>query len=99
MAEACKMLKLLGQDVPQLPNTRLHAAMRQIFAGLPSEDVHAAMVKTLKQTRDLAPLSSLIDCLPSSLHAAALSIHVRRDDHKRLIEAVSTPLGAAMAWT
>ncbi|MHA6688545.1 sce7726 family protein [Mesorhizobium sp. A556] len=97
-AEARAMLKLLGLNVPDLPNTRLHAAMRDLFAGLPSQEVHAAMVKTLKRTRDLAPLSDLVDRLPPSLHAAALSIQVRRDDHKRLVEAVSTPLDEAMAW-
>lgn len=97
-AEACEMLKILGVDVPELPNTRRHAAMRSLFSGLPSQDVHAAMVKTLKRTRNLAPLSELIDRLPHSLHAAALSIQVRRDDHKRLVEAVSTPLEEAMAW-
>lgn len=97
-AEAREMLKFLGLNVPDLPNTRLHAAMRDLFAGLPSQDVHAAMVKTLKRTRDLAPLSDLVDRLPPSLHAAALSIQVRRDDHKRLVEAVSTPLDEAMAW-
>ncbi len=72
--------------------------MRDLFAALPSDDVHAAMVKTLKRTRDLAPLSDLVDRLPPSLHAAALSIQVRRDDHMRLGEAVSTPLAEAMAW-
>lgn len=92
------MLQLLGLIVPDLPNTQLHAAMRNIFARLPSQDVHQAMVKTLKRTRNLAPLSDLVDRLPASLHAAALSIQVRRDDHKRLVDAVSTPLAAAMAW-
>jgi hypothetical protein len=96
--EARAMLILLGLKVPEVPNTRLHSAMREIFAGLPSQDVHAAMVKTLKRTRDLAPLGNLVDSLPPSLHAAALSIQVRRNEHKHLIEAVSTPLSAAMAW-
>jgi len=56
-------------------------------------------VATLKRTRDLSPLSNLVDDLPRSLHAAALSIPVRRADHGRIVEAVSTPLGAAMAWS
>jgi hypothetical protein len=56
------------------------------------------MVRTLKHTRNLAPVSDLVDQLPASLHAAALSVPVRRADHGRLIEAVATPLNAAMAW-
>ena len=56
------------------------------------------MVKTLRLTRNLAPLGELVDQLPSSLQPAALSIQVRRADHDRLVEAVRTPLGAAMNW-
>ena len=97
-AEACAILKDLGVAIPDVPNTLLHAEIRECFRRLRPEDVHFAMVKTLKRTRDLAPLSQLVDRLPPSLHAAALSIRVRRSDHDRLVDAVRTPLGDAMAW-
>lgn len=97
-AEAGAILKILGVPLPDVPNTLRHAAMRELFETLDPSAVHVAMVKTLKRTRDLAPLSSLVDQLPRSLHAAALSIQVRRADHERIVEAVSTPLDAAMAW-
>lgn len=97
-AEAVAILKRLKIAVPDVPNTQRHAAMRAVFAQLDPTAVHKAMVNTLKRTRDLAPLSDLVDHLPRSLHAAALSIQVRRADHVRIVEAVSTPLGAAMAW-
>lgn len=97
-AEACSILVELGVGVPEVPNTMLHAAMRKCFQRLEPKDVHGAMVKTLKRSRNLAPLSGLVDRLPRSLHAAALSIQVRRSEHDRLVEAVGTPLGVAMAW-
>lgn len=97
-AEARAILKALGVPIPDMPNTMMHSAMREAFARLRPEDVHAEMVKTLKRTRDLAPLSEFVDRLPPSLHAAALSIQVRRKDHDRLVGAVKTPLGTAMAW-
>ena len=97
-AEAVAILKRLKIAVPDVPNTQRHAAMRSLFAQLDPTSVHKAMVSTLKRTRDLAPLSELVDHLPRSLHAAALSIQVRRADHARIVEAVSTPLGAAMVW-
>lgn len=97
-AEACSILVELGVGVPEVPNTMLHAAMRKCFQRLEPKDVHGAMVKTLKRSRNLAPLSGLVDRLPRSLHAAALSIQVRRSEHDRLVEAVGTPLCAAMAW-
>ena len=97
-AEAAVILKSLKIGIPDVPNTQRHAVMRGLFEDLDPTAVHAAMVKTLKRTRDLAPLRDLVEHLPRSLHAAALSIQVRRADHDRIVEAVSTPLGAAMAW-
>lgn len=97
-AEASAILKALGVPIPDVPNTRRHAAMRACFAELKPVDVHHQMVRTLKRTRNLARLSELVDQLPESLHAAALSISVRRGDHGRLVDAVATPLSMAMAW-
>jgi hypothetical protein len=97
-AEAAAILKSLSIEVPNVPNTQRHAAMRALFRNLDPAAIHCAMVRTLKRTRDLAPLSELVDRLPRSLHAAALSIKVRRIDHDRVVEAISTPLDAAMEW-
>ncbi|WP_024311599.1 sce7726 family protein [Sinorhizobium medicae] len=99
MGEAVAILNAMGVTVPQIPNTQRHAAMRDLFAVLDPAALHVEMVRTLKRTRDLAPLGELIDLLPASLQAAALSISVRRADHPRLIEAVTTPLHAAMTWS
>lgn len=97
-AESATILKSLDVAVPDVPNTQRHTAMRAMFEELDPTAVHKAMVTTLKRTRDLAPLRDLVDQLPRSLHAAALSIRIRRSDHERIVEAVSTPLSAAMAW-
>lgn len=97
-AEAAAILKALGITVPDVPNTRLHAAMRSLFADLDPVALHREFVRILKRTRNLTPLSDLVDRLPSSLHAAALSVPVRRAAHGRLIEAVRTPLEAALGW-
>lgn len=96
--EAIAILEVLGVPVPQVPNTQRHAVLRELFSSLEPAALHVQMVRTLKRTRDLAPLSELVDQLPESLQAAALSISVRRTDHSRLVEAVGTPLGAALAW-
>jgi hypothetical protein len=98
-AEALAILKALGIPTPQVPNTQRHASLRALFADLDPATLHVEMVRTLKQTRDLAPLGDLVRELPDSLRAAALSIPVRRADHSRLVEAVRTPLSSAMAWS
>lgn len=97
--EAAAILKAMGVIVPLVPNTQRYAAMRDLFAMLEPAALHVEMVRTLKRTRDLAPLGDLVDRLPESLQAAALSVSVRRADHSRLVDAVATPLKAAMAWS
>jgi hypothetical protein len=97
--EASSILKRLQVSMPSVPNTQSHAVMRDLFKRLDPTEVHRAMVGTLRQTRNLAPLSTLLAQLPGSLHAAALSVRVRRADHDRLVHAVSTPLHEAMGWS
>jgi uncharacterized protein CbrC (UPF0167 family) len=97
-AEAAAILKTLGADVPAVPNTQRHKVMRELFTRLDPAALHCEMVRTLRHTRDLAPLSDLVDRLPASLHAAALSVPVPRSHHGRLVEALTTPLDTAMAW-
>lgn len=96
--EAKALLAGLGLEAPDVPNTQLHAALREMFTGLDAHQAHVGMVRVLKQKRDLRPLSDLIDRLPQSLQPAALSVPLRRGDHDRLVQAVATPLPDAMAW-
>lgn len=98
IAEGVAILRAMGVTVPGVPNTQKRTAMRDLFAKLDPVALHEEMVRTLKRTRNLAPLGDFVNRLPNSLKAAALSISVRRSDHSRLIEAVATPLYAAMTW-
>ena len=97
--EASELLRNLGVETPDVPNTRLRTELRKLFELQRPELVHAAMLRTLKRTRDLQPLSALVNQLPPSLHAAALSIPLRRADHDKLVVAVNTPLRSALAWS
>lgn len=99
ITEAKAILLELGIETPEVPNTKLHAAMREIFANQDPATVHHEMVKTLKRTRNLAPLGALLNQLPVSLRPAALSIKVRPSDHERLINALKTPINKAIGWT
>lgn len=96
--EARTILHNLTVAVPDLPNIELRSAMRECFRRQSPTDVHNQMVRTLKRTRNLAPLKSLVDQLPESLKPAALSIQVRQMDHERLMKAIRTHLDVAMSW-
>lgn len=99
IAEGIAILEAMGMTVPEVPNTQKHAVMRALFAKIDPVALHVEMVRTLKRTRDLAPLCDFVDRLPRSLHAAALSLSVRRSDHSKLVDAIATPLRLAMTWS
>ncbi|BEE07552.1 MULTISPECIES: sce7726 family protein [Aeromonas] len=99
IAESIEILEAMGVMVPEVPNTQRHAMLRELFSTLEPVTLHMEMVRTLKRSRNLAPLGDLVDRLPKSLQAIALSVSVRRSDHSRLIDAITTPLDAALNWS
>lgn len=96
--EAALILRSEGASIPLVPNTSLNSTLRRLFIELDGLRAHNAMVRVLKATRNLMPLSDLVDQLPASLHTAALSIPLRKLDHSRLVAAVNAPLEDAMGW-
>lgn len=86
-AEAADVVLNAGLSVPDVPNTRMRSELRDQFVRLAPKVVHAGMLRTLKRTRNLLPLERLVDRLPLSLHAAALSVcHAQsRNEPKRHI--------------
>ncbi|MDF0490709.1 sce7726 family protein [Sphingomonas sp. H39-1-10] len=96
--EAEQVLTRLGADLPQVPNTQLYAAQKALFRQFDAATLHFEAVRVLKSSRNLAPLASLVNDLPPSLHAAALTISIRQRDHATLVEAVNTPVGRALEW-
>jgi len=97
--EACIILREVGVSLPNVPNTQRTSVLRELFVKLKPREAHEGMVRVLKSTRNLMPLSDLVAQLPTSLQTAALSIPLRRIDHKRLVAAANTPLAEAMAWS
>jgi hypothetical protein len=96
--EARRILISQNVCVPQVPNTEISRALRELFIKLEPNVAHRGMVDVLRKTRNLLPLSQLIEQLPPSLQAAALSLPLRRVDHSRLVAAVNTRLDDALAW-
>jgi len=97
--EAVNILTRLGIEAPQVPNTLLRAELRKRFEHLDPKAVHFEMVRLLKRTRDLAPLSELLTNLPPSLQAAALTLQINRASEQRLIGAVNTRFREAILWS
>src|SRR5690606_42158841 len=98
LSEAIDILNELNIDIPDLPNTLMRNAIRGIFTKLNPIDVQSCMIKTLKRTRNLAPLSTLIANLPSALQSIALMVQLRSKDRDRLVETLNKPLNEAFKW-
>jgi hypothetical protein len=96
--EARKILLSQGVTIPSVPNTELNCVLRQLFIKLDPCTAHEGMVRILKKTRNLLPLSDLVAQLPHSLQTAALSVPLRRLDHTRLVAAVNARMDDAMCW-
>lgn len=96
--EAKKILKNNGYEIPKLPNTKIFKALKERFITLKPEDAHSGMVNVLKSTRCHLSLCNLINSLPKSLQAVALSTSLRKHDHLKLVNAVNTSMSQAMQW-
>lgn len=98
LREAQEVLKRLGIDIPDVPNTMLHREMKAVFSKQDPATVHREMVATLKKTRNLATLAESVESLPSSLHAAVLSMRLKAAERQKLAQAVSVRLPEALHW-
>jgi len=96
--EAGQVVRQLGMEVPAVPNTVLRRELTKLFLQAEPKALHAQIVSVLKRSRDLAPLSTLVDQLPRSLQPAALTVPMRRANHEKLLQAVRTDFLEAMAW-
>jgi len=98
VSEAISVLKMIGIEVPQVPNTQLRTELRRIFGNLDPALVHDQMVSTLKRTRSQSTMLDFVQSVPQSLRASALSIQMAVTDRARVSEAVNVPLSVALAW-
>jgi len=96
--EAQQILESLGIVLPEVPNTKRYQLLSERFTRLDPHQAHTGMVRVLKKTRSLQPLTGLVEVLPSSLRAAAFSTHLRQRDHGRLQAAMDVPLSEALNW-
>lgn len=98
MREAGLILKDLGYDIPDVPNTRRYRAYLEVFKAIPAAQAHRAMVKVLKKTRTLTHLAPFIQDLPASLQSVALSTKISNIEFRNLIEVLGSSLAEAKGW-
>lgn len=97
--EAMQVLRDLNVSFPDVPNTRRWRELREVFAGLPSAEVHSRAVTVLKSSRSRAGLAAFIKQLPKPLSAAILSANLSSRAQENLRSATWQPLSSVLAWS
>lgn len=96
--EAASILRNLGLEAPEVPNTRIRTEFKDIFIGLDPGVVHKQMVEVLRRTRSQAPLAAFVGSLPDSVKAASLAAKPNVLSRSHISDAINTPLVEALAW-
>lgn len=94
--------KIILQDqqmpIPDVSNAYRYLAWREEFAKLDPVIAHSAMVRTLKKTRNLEPLESMLRHVPKSLYFSVLSLRLKFSQRNQLVTALQTPIRQALDW-
>lgn len=97
--EAHQVLRALDLVPPNVPNTQMHGALREMFSCLDPAEIHSQMVTTLKATRSQSAASEFIKTVPMSLRAAILTVKMNGASERKLRDATRLPVPAALAWS
>lgn len=92
--EISKILAAIGEETPQVPNTRLRNAMWEVVAGLDKVVVHRAMVATLRKTRSRQSIENTLRKFPKSVMPAVMTMRLRRAEQENLAEAMNKPFAS-----
>lgn len=87
--ESKQVLKELGINIPDLPNSKIFSAMREIFAEIPASDITPAMARVMRKNRSVSHLSHMLEVIPPSLYANALSVKLSKRDSNNIIKIFS----------
>lgn len=85
-SEYIAIIKDIYGSVPDVPNTQIHKASKELFCKLPPEKAHSYMVETLKKRGDCLKLKEFIHTAPECLRAYALHSGLKRDETVRFME-------------
>lgn len=96
--EAAQVLESIGIETPDVPNTRLWAELRKLYAALDPVEVHRHAVSVLKRSRSRAAQEAHIGTLPPSIRTAALFGDLDAGARANLSAATSTLMSSVLTW-
>ena len=96
--EIQNILNFEGYEIPNLPNTKIHSYLKNIFSQLTPIQAHTGMVRELKKSRNSRPLKSFLTNMPNSLKAAAISIPFSSSERANLESILSFKVKDILHW-
>lgn len=99
LREAQMIMESNGITVPDVPNSFRYRTWRKQFERLAPSVAHSTMVETLKKTRNLEPLESILVHIPKPLYFSVLSSRLKLPDRERLVNTLRIPARIALNWS
>lgn len=98
-SEAAQVLEIIGIETPDVPNTRLWAELRKLYADLDPVEVHRHAVSVLKRSRSRAAQEAHVSTLPPSIRTAVLFGDLDDGARANLSAATGTLMSSVMTWS
>lgn len=98
LRESMEILRCFGITPPEVANTEIRTACREIFKLLDPATTHTHMVNVLRKSRNSLPLAEILPSLPNSLQAAVFSTSLKPREQATLLKAINTSIREALNW-
>lgn len=92
--EYLQIIKKNNGTIPNLPNTKIYSACKELFTQLPIEIIHKELLKTLKERKNHKNLVSYIKDFPSSLKIAILEADLSIEQQVDFLELLNQKINS-----
>lgn len=92
--EYLSIIKKVNGTIPDLPNTKIYSACKDIFMELPLKSIHREVLKALKERKNHKKLADTIKEFPHSLKVAVLEANITKRQQTDFLELLNQKMSA-----
>lgn len=94
--EYTAIIKEQFDSMPDVPNTKIYTACKNLFVRLDPEVAHDEMVKVLKKRGDCCLLREFVSQMPDSLKAASLACRLTKQGRSAFLDLLNEEIGSCL---
>lgn len=98
LAEASEVLRLLGIEVPSVPNTLIRSTLESLAMAVEPTDLQAICFEVLRVRRSQASLAPALTTFPPSLHSAILALGLTHGEVVGLRRSLDLSVADVLSW-